>query len=106
MCRTACSQYCRPEDQPHSTVHLATICKGAGDHLARHLGRLVASLLERSSHLVIRLMVLTDPQSQPWVEQVVETTWHTWSQSLERANLTYTVALQPEYVGELGWRAT
>ena len=99
MCRMAGSQDCSVEDQPQSTVNIATICKGDGEHLGRYLRRLVTSLLEHSSHLVIRLVLLTDPQSRPWVEKVVEATWHTWSEALERANNTYTLALQPEYVG-------
>ena len=72
--------------QEKEEIEVATICKGNKTSLLTNLAHMVNSMLEKSGGSKIRLTVLSDPQSWPFVHQILrQTIGHYYSKGKESA---------------------
>ena len=72
--------------QDKEEIEVATICKGNKTSLLNNLAHMVNSMLEKSGGSKIRLTVLSDPQSWPFVHQILrQTIGHYYSKGKESA---------------------
>jgi len=59
-------------EEEKNPVNLVTICKGRNHKVSLNLKRMLASLMGWSKDVVVNLHVLTDEETQPWVDATIQ----------------------------------